>query len=104
MSGRACHDLYDDVFGDGCAGVAGFRGSVPGIGQQAWADGGGERCGQPLGQCDPFVGLEYRTVQPGLVAELAADTAIDAGRHRHPVRFLRVREDLTSEEVEPFRG
>ncbi|MFE7076937.1 hypothetical protein ACFU96_43295 [Streptomyces sp. NPDC057620] len=46
--------------------------------------------------------LEYRTVKPDLVAEFVADTAIDAGRHRHPVRFLRVREDLTVEQVQPF--
>lgn len=27
--------------------------------------------------------------------EFLADTAVDDGRYRHPVRFLRVREDLT---------
>ncbi|MFF3713955.1 ATP-dependent DNA ligase [Streptomyces phaeochromogenes] len=46
--------------------------------------------------------LEYRTVRPDLVAEFVADTAVDAGRYRHPVRFLRVREDLTAEQVQPF--
>jgi hypothetical protein len=35
--------------------------------------------------------LEYHPVRPDLVAEFVADTAIDEGRYRHPVRFLRVR-------------
>ncbi|MFE7076932.1 hypothetical protein ACFU96_43270 [Streptomyces sp. NPDC057620] len=46
--------------------------------------------------------LEYRTVSPVLVAEFVADTSVDAGRYRHPVRFLRVREDFTAEQVQPF--
>ncbi|MGQ4436642.1 MULTISPECIES: ATP-dependent DNA ligase [unclassified Streptomyces] len=46
--------------------------------------------------------LEHLAVRPELVAEFVADTAVDAGRHRHPVRFLRVREDLTVEQVPPF--
>lgn len=30
-----------------------------------------------------------------VVVEFLADTAVDDGRHRHPVRFLRVRDELT---------
>ncbi|MFF1405012.1 hypothetical protein [Streptomyces sp. NPDC058294] len=33
-------------------------------------------------------------VRPELVAEFLADTAVDEGRWRHPVRFVRVRGDL----------
>ncbi len=46
--------------------------------------------------------LEYHPVRPDLVAEFQADTAVDAGRYRHPVRFLRLREDLTPGDVPPF--
>ena len=38
--------------------------------------------------------LEFHPVQPDLVAEFVADTAIDAGRYRRPVRFMRIRTDL----------
>ncbi|MFM9540079.1 ATP-dependent DNA ligase [Streptomyces turgidiscabies] len=44
--------------------------------------------------------LEYHPVRPDLVAEFVADTTIDAGgRYRHPVRFGRVREDLTPDQL-----
>jgi ATP-dependent DNA ligase len=33
-------------------------------------------------------------VEPATVVEVAADTAFDAGRWRHPVRFLRIRAEL----------
>lgn len=46
--------------------------------------------------------LEYHPVRPDLVAEFQADTAIDAGLYRHPVRFLRLRDDLTVQQVPPF--
>ncbi|QMV12126.1 ATP-dependent DNA ligase [Streptomyces lincolnensis] len=46
--------------------------------------------------------LEYRPVRPDLVAEFQADTAIDAGLYRHPVRFLRLRDDLAPGQVLPF--
>ncbi|MER6160341.1 hypothetical protein ABT147_33115 [Streptomyces sp. NPDC001868] len=46
--------------------------------------------------------LEYRPVRPDLVVEFVADTAVDAGRYRHPVRFLRLRDDLTPQETPPF--
>ncbi|MEV8597624.1 ATP-dependent DNA ligase [Streptomyces sp. NPDC052012] len=43
--------------------------------------------------------LDYHPVQPELVAEFLADTAVDAGRFRHPVRFLRLRDDLAPDQV-----
>jgi hypothetical protein len=45
--------------------------------------------------------LELRTVKPDLVAECVADTAV--GRYRHPVRFVRLRDDLTPREAPPHR-
>lgn len=44
--------------------------------------------------------LELRTVKPDLVAEVVADTAV--GRYRHPVRFVRLRDDLTPREALSF--
>jgi ATP-dependent DNA ligase len=46
--------------------------------------------------------LEFYPVRPELVAEFQADTAVDEGRYRHPVRFLRLREDLAVRQVPPF--
>jgi hypothetical protein len=46
--------------------------------------------------------LEYHPVRLDLVAEFQADNAVDEGRYRHPVRFLRLREDLTPGDVPPF--
>ncbi|MFE6523756.1 hypothetical protein [Streptomyces sp. NPDC057794] len=46
--------------------------------------------------------LEYHPVRPDLVAEFLADTAVDEGVYRHPVRFLRLRDDLTAQQVSPF--
>ncbi|MFJ6784410.1 ATP-dependent DNA ligase [Streptomyces yangpuensis] len=47
--------------------------------------------------------LDVTLVHPDLVAEISADTAIDhGGVHRHPVRFKRLRLDLTAEEVPLF--
>ncbi|MDX2514571.1 MULTISPECIES: ATP-dependent DNA ligase [Streptomyces] len=46
--------------------------------------------------------LDYHPVRPDLVAEFLADTAIDVGRYRHPVRFLRLRDDLAVQQVLPF--
>lgn len=43
-------------------------------------------------------------VDPVLVVEVAADTALQAGRHRHALRLLRVRTDLTPEDVDPAGG
>ncbi|MFJ4953106.1 hypothetical protein [Streptomyces sp. NPDC088760] len=39
--------------------------------------------------------LVFQPVVPDLVAELDADTALDLGRHRHPVYFLRAWPDLS---------
>ncbi|MFG3282049.1 ATP-dependent DNA ligase [Streptomyces sp. NPDC048111] len=44
--------------------------------------------------------LVFRPVEPEVVVEFRADTAIDAGRHRHPVRYLRIRSDLTAKDIE----
>jgi hypothetical protein len=38
--------------------------------------------------------LQYRPVALNLVAEVLADTAVDDGIYRHPVRFVRLRGDL----------
>ncbi|MFB8128631.1 hypothetical protein [Streptomyces mirabilis] len=46
--------------------------------------------------------LEYHPVRLDLVAEFVADTAVDDGAYRHPVRFLRLRDDLTVQQVPPF--
>lgn len=40
-------------------------------------------------------------VEPVLVVEIAADTALQAGRHRHPVRLLRLRLDLDPSDIPP---
>lgn len=46
--------------------------------------------------------LEYHPVQPDLVAEFVADTTMDGGRYRHPVRFLRLRTELRPADVPGF--
>ncbi|MEV0437703.1 hypothetical protein AB0I84_22895 [Streptomyces spectabilis] len=43
--------------------------------------------------------LRFVTVRPELVVEVRTDSAVDQGRHRHPVRYLRIRDDLTPHEV-----
>ncbi|MFD7898949.1 ATP-dependent DNA ligase [Streptomyces sp. NPDC059743] len=43
--------------------------------------------------------LAFRPVVPELVAEFTGDTAVDGGRYRHPVRYLRVREDMAPSDV-----
>ncbi|MEV4175697.1 RNA ligase family protein [Nonomuraea sp. NPDC049709] len=45
----------------------------------------------PYGERDP---ISYTQVQPKVVVEILADIATDAGRHRHAVRYLRVRTDV----------
>ncbi|KQX65209.1 hypothetical protein [Streptomyces sp. Root1310] len=47
--------------------------------------------------------LEFAPVHPDVVVEFLADTTVDDGRYRHPVRFLRVREDLTADQL-PLLG
>ncbi|THA76187.1 ATP-dependent DNA ligase [Streptomyces sp. A0592] len=47
--------------------------------------------------------LNITLVHPELVAEISADTAVDhGGLHRHPVRFKRLRLDVTAGEVPLF--
>lgn len=46
--------------------------------------------------------LDYTPAVPALVAEFISDTAIDDGRYRHPVRFLRLREDLEADHVSVY--
>lgn len=41
-------------------------------------------------------------VAPEVVVEVAADTALQAGRHRHALRLLRVRTDLAPEDIATF--
>ncbi|MFD8593121.1 hypothetical protein ACFV1B_26820 [Streptomyces sp. NPDC059637] len=48
--------------------------------------------------------LEHQPVDPLLVIEFAADTSVDEGRYRHPVRYLRVRDDLGLDELPRFGG
>ncbi|MFF4590930.1 hypothetical protein [Streptomyces sp. NPDC001388] len=36
---------------------------------------------------------------PEHVAEVDAATALDLGRHRHPVRYLRLRDDMVPSDV-----
>ncbi|MFG3205311.1 ATP-dependent DNA ligase [Streptomyces sp. NPDC048192] len=48
--------------------------------------------------------LDFTTVQPDLVAEVLADTAVDEGRWRHPVRYVRIRSDLVVDDVPLFQG
>ncbi|MEV7889927.1 ATP-dependent DNA ligase [Streptomyces sp. NPDC002817] len=43
--------------------------------------------------------LQFQPVRPELVAEFLADTAVDDGRYRHPVRFLRLREEMNPRDV-----
>ncbi|MER7467649.1 hypothetical protein [Streptomyces sp. NPDC097981] len=47
--------------------------------------------------------LDATLIRPGLVAEISADTAIDRGGvHRHPLRFTRLRTDLSAADVALF--
>jgi ATP-dependent DNA ligase len=43
--------------------------------------------------------LAFQPVVPEFVAEIAADTAVDTGRYRHPVRYLRLRGDMAAGDV-----
>ncbi|KMS79091.1 DNA ligase [Streptomyces leeuwenhoekii] len=45
--------------------------------------------------------LDHRPVHPELVVEFAGDTAVDEGIYRHPVRYLRVRDDMSPEQLPP---
>jgi ATP-dependent DNA ligase len=47
--------------------------------------------------------LDFTPVQPELVVEFLADTSVDEGRWRHPVRYVRVRSDVAVGDVPPFQ-
>ncbi|MFI2236484.1 ATP-dependent DNA ligase [Streptomyces chrestomyceticus] len=46
--------------------------------------------------------LRVTPVAPELVVEISGDTAVDAGRWRHPVRVQRLRSDVTTSDVPLF--
>ncbi|MGW1809084.1 ATP-dependent DNA ligase [Streptomyces sp. NPDC002078] len=46
--------------------------------------------------------LDVVLVEPVLVAEIDVDTALDQGAWRHPVRFIRLREDMAPQDVAAF--
>lgn len=46
--------------------------------------------------------LDVTLVRPEMVAEVSADRAVDRGVFRHPLRFQRLRMDVTVEDVPPF--
>lgn len=43
-------------------------------------------------------------VEPGVVVEVAADVALQNGKYRHPLRYLRPRPDLVASDIEPFKN
>jgi len=45
--------------------------------------------------------LRLVKVEPLLVAEVLADTALQAGAYRHPLRFVRLRRDLSVGDLDP---
>ncbi|MCW2525280.1 MAG: ATP-dependent ligase [Pseudonocardiales bacterium] len=45
--------------------------------------------------------LAITRVAPTVVIEVSADAAVQAGRYRHALRYLRIRSDLTPADVEP---
>ncbi|WP_338120200.1 hypothetical protein [Streptomyces agglomeratus] len=51
------------------------------------------------GSCDV---LETVLVRPDVVAEVSADRAVDRGVFRHPLRFKRLRLDVTADDVPRF--
>ncbi|MFE2146636.1 ATP-dependent DNA ligase [Streptomyces sp. NPDC059456] len=46
--------------------------------------------------------LDVVLVRPDVVAEVSADRAVDLGVFRHPLRFQRIRLDVTTSDVPPF--
>ncbi|MCM4082265.1 hypothetical protein [Paractinoplanes hotanensis] len=53
-----------------------------------------------IGQLDRREPQPYVQVEPLLIAEIVVDQAYDQGRYRHPVRYLRIRADLNTADVE----
>ncbi|MFD0374601.1 hypothetical protein [Streptomyces sp. NPDC127112] len=68
----------------------------------------------PAGPGHPWVGVRFASawgsrdvldvvlVRPEAVAEVSADRAVDHGVFRHPLRFQRIRLDMTVGDVPPF--
>ncbi|MFC8593094.1 ATP-dependent DNA ligase [Streptomyces atroolivaceus] len=48
--------------------------------------------------------LDPVLVEPRRIAEIRGDTAQDAGVLRHPVRYVRLRQDMTATDVPTFEG
>jgi ATP-dependent DNA ligase len=48
--------------------------------------------------------VDITRVHPDVVVEVAADSALQAGRHRHPLRLLRLRPDLAADDIDTFAG
>ncbi|GAA3643965.1 ATP-dependent DNA ligase [Microlunatus ginsengisoli] len=62
------------------------------VGEHPWPEwiGSGHFGGSPIA---------ISRVAPQVVVEVAADTALQAGRHRHALRLVRLRPDLTPDDV-----
>jgi hypothetical protein len=63
---------------------------------------------QPLpaswtGQWGEAQPVAYTPVEPTVVAEISVDTALERGRYRHPVRYVRPRSDLSPYDVPHHR-
>lgn len=68
----------------------------------------------PAGPGHPWTGVRFTAawgsrdaldlilVEPDQVAEISADTAVDRGVWRHPLRFVRLRMDVTAADVPLF--
>ncbi|MEU2047711.1 ATP-dependent DNA ligase [Streptomyces albidoflavus] len=69
----------------------------------------------PAGPDHPWTGVQFSSawgartplvhapVEPAFVAEFAGDTSVDdAGRYRHPVDYVRLRDDLTPDTAPPL--
>ncbi|MFF9819559.1 hypothetical protein [Streptomyces sp. NPDC014006] len=46
--------------------------------------------------------LDVTLIEPGLVAEVAVDTAQERGAWRHPVRLVRLRQDMAPGQMPAF--
>lgn len=69
---------------------------TPGGPEHPWA---GAKFTSAWGTREP---LDVLLVAPELVAEISADTALDHGVYRHPVRFVRPRLDQLPADVAPY--
>ena len=55
--------------------------------------------GGPYGSHPP---IRYVRTEPEVVVDMSADAAVEHGRWRHAVRFVRIRPDLTPTDTPPF--